>query len=97
MDASAVIFVSSALTTGLISGGWRSQKMARFGFRVTELVQNRLPGGRSFFFRINGIPVPVKGSNWIPADAFESRITEQHLRRLFHGMAESHQNMIRNW
>jgi hypothetical protein len=25
-------------------------------------------------FQVNGVPIPVKGSNWIPADAFENRV-----------------------
>lgn len=36
----------------------------RTGFRTVELVQNPLPGGKSYFFRVNGVPIPVKGSNW---------------------------------
>ena len=69
----------------------------RTGFRQVELVQDPLPGGRSFFFRVNGVPVPVKGSNWIPADAFESRVTRDTLAPLFHGLRDSYQNMVRNW
>ena len=40
------------------------------GFRTVEIVQDPLPGGKSFYFRINGLPVFVKGANWVPADAF---------------------------
>ena len=69
----------------------------RTGFRKVELVQDPLPGGRSFYFRINGVPVPVKGSNWIPADAFESRVNRSTLEPLFFGLRDSYQNMIRNW
>jgi hypothetical protein len=74
----------------------------RFGFRKVELVQNKLPGGKSYFFAVNGVPIPVKGSNWIPADAFESRVSRNtpnttRLAPLFLALKTSHQNMIRNW
>eukprot|EP01084_Bolivina_argentea_P281133 480969_1 len=70
-----------------------------FGFRQIELVQDPLPNGRSFFFRINGIDVVIHGSNWIPGDAFEapSRVNKSSMEKLFIGLADSGQNMIRNW
>lgn len=44
----------------------------------------------------------MKGSNWIPADAFESRVSRNtpgttRLEPLFVALRTSHQNMIRNW
>lgn len=44
----------------------------------------------------------MKGSNWIPADAFESRISRNksgttRLEPFFVALKDSHQNMIRNW
>ena len=44
-----------------------------------------------------GIPVFAKGSNWIPADAFESRVDDATLQWLLHSVLASHQNMIRVW
>ena len=72
-------------------------KTIRFGFRTVTLEQPPLPGGRAFFFRFNGVPIVVKGSNWIPADAFESRLSRAKLAPHFAALAASHQNMIRNW
>ena len=36
--------------------------------------------GESFYFRVNGVPIWAKGSNWIPADSFESRVTPDVIR-----------------
>jgi hypothetical protein len=36
----------------------------RVGFRTVELVQDPLPGGKSYYFKVTGVPVPVMGSNW---------------------------------
>ena len=52
-------------------------------FRTAELVQEPYADGRfgeSFYFRINGVPIWAKGSNWVPADSFESRVTPEAVR-----------------
>lgn len=46
-------------------------------FRTVELLQEPIVGspGLSFYFRINGKPVFLKGSNWIPAHAFQDQVS----------------------
>lgn len=46
-------------------------------FRTVELVQEPVVGspGLSFYFRINGKPIFLKGSNWIPAHSFQDQIS----------------------
>ncbi|MDF3130511.1 glycoside hydrolase family 2 protein [Kiritimatiellaeota bacterium B1221] len=68
----------------------------RVGFRVVELVQDEDAWGRSFYFRINGVPMFAKGSNWIPADSLH-RVTNAHYRDLLQSAADGNQNMIRVW
>jgi len=67
------------------------------GARQVDLIQQSLPGGSSFYFAVNGVPVWVKGSNWIPADAFESRITVAYMEDLFESYVAAGFNTIRNW
>ena len=71
----------------------------RIGFRKVELVQEKYEGedGLSFYFKINDRPVFVKGSNWIPADAFTGRVSEKHINLTLSSAVISHQNMIRVW
>jgi beta-mannosidase len=54
----------------------------KIGFRKAELVQEKYDDrpGASFFFRVNDIDIFAKGSNWIPVDAFESRVSEASIR-----------------
>jgi beta-mannosidase len=67
------------------------------GLRTIELRQQEDQWGRSFTFVVNGIPILAKGSNWIPADSFPTRITDEYLEALIRSAAETHQNMLRVW
>jgi beta-mannosidase len=67
------------------------------GLRTVELQQEPDQWGRSFEFVVNGVRIFAKGSNWIPADSFPTRITDEQLEGLIRSAAESHQNMLRVW
>jgi beta-mannosidase len=67
------------------------------GLRTMELRQKQDEWGRSFVFVVNGVPILCKGSNWIPADSFPTRITDEYLEGLIRSAAETHQNMLRVW
>jgi beta-mannosidase len=65
------------------------------GIRRAELVQDKDEIGESFYFRVNGVDVFAGGSNWIPADNFLPRITEQKYRDWLQLAVEGGQNMVR--
>ncbi|CAM9878327.1 unnamed protein product, partial [Phaeothamnion confervicola] len=68
------------------------------GLRHAELVREPVSdGGESFYFRINKQPTYAKGANWVPADSFQTRISEDDLRWLLHSAASAHMNMVRVW
>lgn len=67
------------------------------GLRTAELRQEPDEWGTSFTFVINGLPVFAKGSNWIPADTFPTRLSDGRLDYLLRSAAASHQNMLRVW
>ncbi|KAI8816810.1 mannosidase, beta A, lysosomal-like protein [Fimicolochytrium jonesii] len=81
------------------NGNTEDEVHKKIGFRTVELVQQPYPSqeGLSFYFRINSIPIFSKGTNWIPADAFESRVTTTLLRRLLQSCVEANMNMVRVW
>lgn len=70
------------------------------GFRTVELVQHNYTAGingLSFYFRINSRPIFVKGSNWIPSDAFQERVTDEKLEQLLMSAKLAGMNMLRVW
>jgi beta-mannosidase len=73
------------------------QQTLQIGLRTIKLRQEEDQWGRSFLFVVNGVPIFAKGSNWIPADSFPTRITDEHLEGLIRSAAETHQNMLRVW
>ena len=54
------------------------------------------PGSR-LAVRVNNRELFMKGANWIPCDAFESRQTPERYRDLLAGAAAANMNMIRVW
>lgn len=86
------------ITASLHKGGAELDRRAcRLGLRTIELRQEEDQWGRSFEFWVNDVPIFAKGSNWIPADSFPTRISDDYLEALIRGAAESHQNMLRVW
>ena len=77
--------------------GLLDQHRYQVGLRTIELRQKQDQWGCSFVFVVNDIPILCKGSNWIPADSFPTRITDEYLECLIRSAAETHQNMLRVW
>jgi beta-mannosidase len=69
----------------------------QMGLRTVELRQADDAWGKSFEFMVNGVPVFAKGSNWIPADSFPTRISAESMEGLIRSAVETHQNMLRVW
>ncbi|KAJ8407662.1 hypothetical protein AAFF_G00275190 [Aldrovandia affinis] len=82
-----------------LDGGLAIDTKALVSFRTVELVQEPIAGspGLSFYFRINGRPVFLKGSNWIPAHAFQDQATPEGLRNLLQSAADANMNALRVW
>ncbi len=73
------------------------QREYSIGLRTIALRQEPDEWGRSFTFVVNGLPIFAKGSNWIPADTFPTRLTDAWLEGLIRSAVQTHQNMLRVW
>ena len=69
----------------------------RIGVRTLELVQEKDAIGNSFFFRLNGVPVFMKGANYIPSDIFLTRNTLANYKRVVNDAVLANMNMLRVW
>lgn len=68
------------------------------GFRTVELVQHSYgPNikGLSFYFVINGRSIFIKGSNWVPPDAFRERVPDERLEQLLRSAQLANMNILR--
>jgi beta-mannosidase len=81
----------------LIGEQTEDEKLYHVGLRTIELRQEPDAWGKSFTFIVNGQPIIAKGSNWIPADSFSTRITSERLEKLIGDAVLTHQNMLRVW
>ncbi len=72
-------------------------KTQRFGLRTIELVQEKDQHGESFYFKLNGVPVFMKGANYIPSETMIPRRSTADLDRILHDALAVNMNMIRIW
>ena len=80
-------------TAGMVA----DEYSARIGVRSLEIVREKDASGTSFFVRLNGVPVFMKGANYIPQDNFQNRVTPEHYEHIIRSAAEVHMNMLRLW
>lgn len=73
------------------------RKELAFGVRTLELVQEPDETGRSFYFRLNGIPVFMKGANVIPSNTLTPSVSEETYHRLIKNAVDANMNMLRVW
>ena len=69
----------------------------RLGVRTLELVQEPDSVGISFHFKLNGVPVFMKGANYIPSDIFLTRNTVENFKRVTKDAVDANMNMLRVW
>jgi len=69
----------------------------RIGFRTVEVRLDPDEQGTGFQFLVNGEPVWVRGANWIPDDAFVTRVTPERLAARLDQAATANINLLRIW
>lgn len=80
-----------------LEAGVTDRHSVRTGIRTVEIVYERDASGRSFFVRLNGMPVFMKGANYIPPDFFATRITPGRYESIVRSAREANMNMLRVW
>ncbi len=85
------------LTGRLEAGNRACTKETRIGIRTLELVREKDEAGTTFYFKLNGHPVFMKGANYIPNDMFIPRVTDENYRTVVETAKKSNNNMLRVW
>jgi beta-mannosidase len=67
------------------------------GIRSLEIVRDKDASGTSLYVRLNGVPVFMKGANYVPQDNFQNRVTRERYEHIIGSAAAAHMNMLRLW
>jgi beta-mannosidase len=94
LGAQKLYTVETALA---VDGQPRGARSTRIGLRTVEVVNQRDKDGKSFTVKVNGVPVFMKGANYIPSDSFLDRVTTDRYRALLGAAKDANMNMLRVW
>lgn len=72
-------------------------KELKIGLRTIELVQEKDAFGKSFYFKLNGKPVFMKGANYIPPDSFIPKQKPSSYHETIQNARKANMNMLRVW
>jgi beta-mannosidase len=72
-------------------------KKLKMGLRTIELIQEKDDIGKSFYLKVNGQPVFMKGANVIPSDSFLPRVTDSVYQSIVKNAIDANMNMLRVW
>ena len=70
---------------------------AQLGLRNIALIQEKESQGKSFMFRLNGVPIFCKGANLIPVQSYACNERDSQYRRLIDDAVAVNMNMLRVW
>ena len=91
----------NATVTLTADEGSTSTTEFEFGFRTVALEQPKAPGtggGSLYIFAVNGVRFFAKGANWVPTDAFPSRIAApENLLPKLEALVDAKFNTVRVW
>lgn len=73
------------------------QNTTAIGLRTLRIVREPDSLGKSFYVELNGVPVFMKGANYIPNDLFLPRVTRGEYDRVIASAADVNMNMLRVW
>ena len=81
----------------LTSNFHTDSKSHKIGLRTIELIREPDAFGTSFYFKVNGHPVFMKGANYIPQDVFLTNTKKADYEHIITSAKEANMNMIRVW
>ena len=80
-----------------LSAGARDSWQGRVGFRTITMNVAPDKDGGPFVLSVNDKPVYVHGANWIPDDAFVTRLNRETYERSIRDAIDANMNLLRVW
>lgn len=81
----------------LTSGFFTDTKSHKIGLRTIELIREPDAIGTSFYFKVNGNAVFMKGANYIPQDVFLPNVKKANYEHIIASAKDANMNMLRVW
>lgn len=81
----------------LTSDFYTDIKSHKIGLRTIELIREPDAIGTSFYFKVNGHPVFMKGANYIPQDVFLTNTKKENYEHIIASAKDANMNMLRVW
>lgn len=75
----------------------KAQKTIKKGLRTIELIREKDKVGETFYLELNGVPVFMKGANYIPQHSMQDKVTDAHYEKLLNDTKNANMNMLRVW
>ena len=73
------------------------EKQSRLGIRKLELVHKKDSIGESFYFKLNNVPVFMKGATYVPSNILTTQVSNETYKRVIEDARDANMNMIRVW
>ena len=81
----------------LFAGRIEASGVTKIGLRTLKLLQDKDVAGQNFTILLNGVPVFMKGANYIPQDNFPTRVKDSSYINLIRNVKNANMNMLRVW
>jgi len=75
----------------------KGKQIVKVGLRTIELIRDKDKLGETFYFKLNGVPVFMKGANYIPQHSMQDKVTDAHYEKLLNDVKAANMNMLRIW
>lgn len=85
------------ISLAIMADGGHDSLFFEAGVRTIALDRAVDSLGTAFTFVVNGKPLFMKGANWVPADMFPGRVSDERYRQLLGMASDAGMNMLRIW
>ena len=86
------------LTTSVSDNSGKTTSIdEKIGIRSLRVVREKDKFGKGFWVELNGVPVFMKGANYIPQDNFQNRVDDSDYKHIIKSAVDANMNMLRVW